>query len=492
MENQTEKTNNDNDNLSMINPPKSAYLWLAGIFAIMFAVIYIGMLLGVHFFTVSSGNNVMSKTSANLMFAVLLLAVLATMYMYIIFSRKELLFNLKIPAALSTIFAVVAIANIFISYLNPYAMLLSLTALWALPFCKKRDAFVLNTFSTLVAAFMLIDIMDDDTLFAVAIFVAIAGLVGGAIGAYSFPNAMTRTASILRAFVTVAAVMALLGVMLSAYSLDVQPFIDNIIYIGVSAAGQLMLSVVLVPIVESVFNIVTDYKLVELTNHKSPLIHRLSVEAPGTFNHCMAVANFAEICANAIGEDPYLARACAYYHDMGKLNNAMYFTENQAGYNPHDDILPEVSAEIIRQHTIDGYNICKENRIPEEVARVTIEHHGTLPIVYFFNKAKTLTDGEVDMADYRYRGKTPTSKIAAILMICDSAEAAIRAMDNPDGERVNKLLSAMIDERIKLGQFANCDITMRDLNAVRGAIVGAFGGLYHKRIKYGGRGDAHV
>ncbi len=491
MENQTEKNNNE-QNVATVNPPNSAYFWLAGIFAIVFAVIYIAMLLGVHFLSESSGNNVMTKASANLIMAVLLLAVLATLYLYIIFSRKELLFNLKVPAALSTIFTLVSVANIFISYLNPYAMLLSLTALLALPFCKRRDAFVLNVFSTMVAAFILVDIMNDAWFAAVA-FTAISGLIGGAIGAYSFPNAMTRTTSILRAFLTVVADMALLAVMLSVYSFDVKPFIDNFAYIGVAAAGQLMLAVVLVPIIESVFNITTDFKLVELTNHKAPLIHRLSVEAPGTFNHSLAVANFAEICAGAIGEDPYLARACAYYHDVGKLNNAMYFTENQAGYNPHDDILPEVSAEIIRQHTVDGYNICKANRIPEEVARVTIEHHGTLPIMYFYNKAKSLTDSEIDMDDYRYHGEIPTSKIAAIIMICDSAEAAIRAMDNPDGERVDKLLQGMIDERIKLGQFDNCDITMRDLNALREAIVGAYGGLYHKRIKYGNvRGGGHV
>ena len=152
-----------------------------------------------------------------------------------------------------------------------------------------------------------------------------------------------------------------------------------------------------------------------------------------------------------------------------------------------------MSAEIIRKHTVDGYELCKKYRIPEEVARVTIEHHGTLPIMYFFNKAKSLTDGDVDMDEYRYYGEIPTGKIGAIIMICDSAEAAIRAMDNPTGEKVDKLLRGMIDERLKLGQFDNCEITMKDLTAIREAIVGAFGGLFHKRIKYNiGRGGINV
>ncbi len=490
MEVRTDKT--DKDTKITNDPPVGAYLWLAGIFVIVFSVIYIALILRVHFLTVRNGLSVMSESSANLIFAFALLTLLGALYLYVVFSRKELLFNLKEPAALLSVFAIVTMANIFIAYLNPYAMCVSLTALLALPFSKKRDAFVLNVFACLISSFVLINISDLD--FAVMAFTAIAGVLSGAIAVYAFPSSMTRTKSVLRSFTTVVSTVAIFSVFLTTYSMNVKPLADNIIYIGVSAAAQMLLSTFLEPVIESIFNITTDFKLIELTNHKAPLIHRLIVEAPGTFNHSLAVANFAEICANAIGENPFFARACAYYHDVGKLNNAMYFTENQAGYNPHDELLPEVSAEIIRQHTVDGYALCKENRIPEEVARVTIEHHGTLPITYFYNKAKSLTDSEVDPEEYCYHGDTPRGKIAAIIMICDSAEAAIRAMDNPDGEKVDKLLKGMIDERLRLGQFDNSAITMQDLNTVRSAIVGAYGGLYHKRIKYNSsRNDmAHV
>ncbi len=488
MENQTEKTDN-NSVRSTTTPPISAYLWLAGIFAIVYAVIYIALLLRVHFLTMRSGNAAMSEPAALIIFAATLLMLMGALYMYVVVSRKELLFNLKEPGALMTVFTVVVISNVFLAYLNPYSMLVVLTALVALPFSKKRDAFVLNVFACLISSFVLIN-MVDTSRFAVIVFTMVVGVIGGAVGVYIFPAQMTRLSSVFRSFVTVAAVTLAYTILLSTYSLNVTPLTDNIVYIAGSAAGQMLLAVFLEPVIEAIFNITTDYRLVELTNHKAPLIHRLSVEAPGTFNHCLAVANFAEICASAIGEDPYLARACAYYHDVGKLNNAMYFAENQAGYNPHDDILPEVSAEIIRQHTVDGYELCRQNRIPEEIARVTIEHHGTLPITYFYNKAKSLTDSKVDIDEYRYRGDIPTGKISAIIMICDSAEAAIRAMDKPDGERVDKLLKDMIDERLRLGQFDNCDITMNDLNTLRAAIVGAYGGLFHKRIKYNnGRTD---
>ena len=147
-------------------------------------------------------------------------------------------------------------------------------------------------------------------------------------------------------------------------------------------------------------------------------------------------------------------------------------------------MLPEVSAEIIRGHTIEGLKLCRKYRIPEEISHVTVQHHGTLLIPVFYEKAKKLTDGEVDPYEYSYHGVTPVTKIAAIIMICDSGEAAIRAMDKPNGEKVDKLIKSLIDSRIAAGQFDNCDISLRDLNTVRRTIVNSFGGMYHERLKY--------
>ena len=248
--------------------------------------------------------------------------------------------------------------------------------------------------------------------------------------------------------------------------------------------GQVIVAVALQPVFESMFNLVTNTRLVEFTDHNAPLIKRLKEEAPGTFIHSLAVANFAEVCASAIGENPYLARACAYYHDVGKLVNPLHFKENQPDDNPHDGLLPEVSAEIIRGHTTEGKRLCDEYRIPHEISDITVQHHGTLPIYVFLNKAKQLTDGEVDIEEYSYHGHTPVTKIAAIIMLCDSSEAAIRAMDNPDAERVDKLLRKLISDRINARQFDDCDITLRDLDIIRMTIISAYGGQFHKRLKY--------
>lgn len=477
---ETEKHTDEN---IAYKPRPAAYVWLGAIFAGVFAVLYISLVLFVQFNPTDGGVLGMNKAEAYSLYVFVFLLFLIALYVYLVVSRRDLLFSFKRALSLMTSFAFVCTLNIVLIAFSPYLVCVALTSMLVLPFTKKRDAFVLNAFSCWISAFVLIATLSYNEFPAVA-FTLLAGLIGGAVATYSFPSNMTRVVSVLRNFVAGVATIVAYFVLLSTYRLDFKPFVDNIMYIGISVAGELLLSAVLVPIIEWVFNLTSDFRLMELTNHKAPLIHRLSVEAPGTFNHCLAVANFAEICADAIGADQYLARACAYYHDVGKLSNVEYFTENQAGYNPHDEILPEVSAEIIRKHTTDGYELCKKYGIPDEVAHKTIEHHGTLPIMYFYKKAQSLTDGEVDMEEYRYHGEIPTDKIGAIIMICDSAEAAIRAMDNPTGDKVDKLLRGMIDERLKLGQFDNCEITMKDLTAIRLAIVGAYGGLFHKRIKY--------
>jgi putative nucleotidyltransferase with HDIG domain len=234
---------------------------------------------------------------------------------------------------------------------------------------------------------------------------------------------------------------------------------------------------------EKTFNLLTNARLIDLTDHNFPLIKRLITETPGTFNHALNVANFAEVCATAIGDNPYLARAAAYYHDIGKLANPQFFKENQSGDNPHDSLLPEVSAEIIRSHTVEGLALCKKYRIPKEIALVTLEHHGTMAITMFLDKAKKLTDGEVDIRQYSYSGVTPTTKIAAIIMICDIAEAALRA-GQQDLDKVEEMVSSMIWQRVKNGQFDNCDITIKELTIIKDTIMSAHSGVYHKRLKY--------
>ena len=240
----------------------------------------------------------------------------------------------------------------------------------------------------------------------------------------------------------------------------------------------------LLPIFESIFKKLTGYKLAELNLHSSPLIKKMIEEAPGTFNHSIVVANLAESCATAIGEDALLARTCAYYHDIGKLRTPEFFKENQDEHNAHDELMPELSASIIKSHAKDGYELLMRRRYPKEIANVCLEHHGTMPMLYFYAKAKKLTDGEVKIEQYCYPGPKPQTKISAILMIADSSEAAIRSLETRTREKVFHAVDKIISDRRNLGQFDECPITMHDLHVIRHVIVNSLTGIYHQRIEY--------
>lgn len=369
---------------------------------------------------------------------------------------------------------------------------------------KKHDAFIINfitatiIFFTLLLEYMMLS-GEVSTIFPstfdgtnyylwMIITMSLLNMCAGAIVPVALRDKTHRLNYALVGALILVCSVALYVVISAFYSARIELFKESWL-VAISGVIPILAALVLNPLFESIFNLVTDNRLVELTNSKQPLLRRLSVEAPGTYSHSLSVANFAEMCALAIGEDAYLARAAAYYHDVGKLSNPTYFTENQSGYNPHDDLLPEVSAAIIRKHTTDGYELLKKSHIPIEIADIAIEHHGTLPMTVFYERAKKLTDDELDPTAYSYHGRTPTTKIAGIIMICDSSEAALRAMDKPDGERVDKLLRGIINTRIQQGQFDKCPLSLNDIDIIRRTIINAYGGIFHKRIKYpGGEG----
>jgi putative nucleotidyltransferase with HDIG domain len=258
----------------------------------------------------------------------------------------------------------------------------------------------------------------------------------------------------------------------------------TVLFAGASGVLSLMILTVVLPGFEYMFGILTNFRLGELTNHKSKLIKCLIERAPGTFNHTLIVASLAEACSNAIGLNPLLARACAYYHDIGKIKNVDYFAENQSGYNPHDELSPELSTDIIRAHARDGADFIRKWHFPEVLAETAEQHHGTLPIRYFYAKALKFTDGELDVEDYSYYGPKPKTKINAIIMICDACEAKVRTVGNRTHENVDKAVKEIIEERMDLDQFTDCDITFRELDIIRNSITNALAGVYHDRVKY--------
>ena len=245
-----------------------------------------------------------------------------------------------------------------------------------------------------------------------------------------------------------------------------------------------ILFLALLPIFERVFNCLTMFRLRELTSSEAKILKMLKEAAPGTYNHSMMVAQLAEASAAAIGENVDRARAAALYHDVGKIQYPEHFTENQGDYNLHDELTPELSADIIRSHAKDGYILIKNHHLPDFLADIAVQHHGTLPIRYFYAKALKMTDGELNIEDFSYMGPKPQTKLAAIIMICDAAEAAVRAANARTPEQAEKAIRAVIEERMDLEQFAECDVTMADLTKIRLALVNTLTGVYHHRIQY--------
>jgi putative nucleotidyltransferase with HDIG domain len=237
---------------------------------------------------------------------------------------------------------------------------------------------------------------------------------------------------------------------------------------------------------EKIFSLVSDISLLELSDTNSYLLRRLSEEAPGTFQHSLQVANLAEMGALEIGANAMLTRAGAIYHDIGKLQNPMYFIENQSSnLNPHDEIEFDESAEIIISHVLDGIEIAKENNLPDELIDFIRTHHGTTTVQYFYKQfIADFPEEEVDIKDFTYPGPKPYSKETAILMMADSSEAAARSIKNPTAENIDALIEKIINKQISADQFVNADITFKEINQIKKLFKKKLVNIHHARIEY--------
>ena len=243
----------------------------------------------------------------------------------------------------------------------------------------------------------------------------------------------------------------------------------------------------LLPILETLFKIVTPLKLLELSNFNNALLKKLLMEAPGTYNHSISVANIAEAGAEAINADHIFASVASYYHDVGKLLNPMYFKENQINMdNPHDNISNYESAQIILSHTIDGVALSKKYKIPESIKDIMVEHHGTTLVKYFYlnEKNKSANPDEIKEDDFRYKGRIPKTKESAIIMIADAVEATVRSLKEKSRENIYKTIDSIIKSRLEEGQFDDAPITLSELSKIREAIYNVLIGVYHERVEY--------
>ncbi len=243
------------------------------------------------------------------------------------------------------------------------------------------------------------------------------------------------------------------------------------------------------PLVEAAFGYTTDIKLLELANLNHPALKELIVQAPGTYHHSIIIGSLVEAAAEAIGANPLLARVCAYYHDIGKGKNPLYFGENQRGDNRHDKLAPQMSALIIKRHVTDGMEMARQYKLPKQVADAIPQHHGTRLVGYFFHKATKDLEGKPDTSPveeglYRYGGPKPQTRETALVMIADAVEASSRAMQEPTPAKLQALVQKIINGIFADGQLDECDLTLRDLNEIARAFYRTLTGIYHTRPDY--------
>ncbi len=262
----------------------------------------------------------------------------------------------------------------------------------------------------------------------------------------------------------------------------------NWTYFMLFAANGLLsfLSIILIYMYEKIFGLVSDVTLLELSNTNTKLLRELNEKAPGTFQHSMQVANLAEAAANEIRANSMLVRTGALYHDIGKMLNPMYFTENQStGVNPHNDLSPRDSSKIITDHVIKGVELAKKNNLPDRIIDFIRTHHGTSSTYYFYMKEKDLNpDSDIDIKKFQYKGPIPFSKETAILMICDAAEAASKSLKKPTAQAISNLIDKIVDKQMADNQFLNSNITFREIQLIKKVVKKKLMNIYHLRIEY--------
>ncbi len=429
-----------------------------------------------------------------MVFCLVLLTVIT--YLYFFFEGRHMLDSGRNIGLLFMILDVYIIIGYLIGKTSVYARPVALVALLVFMLVGRREAIFMNIVCSLIM-FLLDNVTVGEVTTREMYSSLIISFTAGMIAIFFCDKAKTRFRVVgvgILIVIPIDIIIFLLEVSSiidaatgSSTATDIPAWDGMLMQLGYGLFGGVMSAVIflaLLPVFEWLFNCLTVYRLRELTSHDAKLLKKLQQEAPGTFNHSVMVAQLAEACAAALGENVDYARAAAYYHDVGKLHQPDYFTENQGEYNLHDELTPELSADIIRLHAQDGCDLIKTHHLPQFLADVALQHHGTLPIRYFYAKALKMTDGELNIEDFSYSGPKPKTKIAAIIMIADASEAVVRSLTNRTPEAAEKAIRGIIEERMELEQFSDCDITMADLTVIRETLVNTLTGVYHHRVKY--------
>ena len=421
-----------------------------------------------------------SKTNYYLIISSYSLLVILTLLMIILFIRKfrkKIYLNLnQLSLVFFNVTLLVLITTFVVNIESSYVFVIPICILPLLlkAFFDSRVAFFVHSVTVMLLGFIVPNSYEFIFL----------NIIVGVITIISSDDLYKRA----NLFITVGQITAVYMISYFSFFVIHEGNIDNLEifnFLLFMLCGLLTLFVYpLIYIYEKVFNLVSDVSLLELSDTNSPLLKELSNKAPGTFHHSMNVANLAESSANEIGGNSMLARVGALYHDIGKMDNPSYFTENQVtGTNPHDKLSSLESVNIILDHVSKGVEIAKKNNLPNRIIDFIRTHHGTNVIHYFYENDLNL-NLKPNIEDYKYSGPKPFSKETALVMMCDSVEAATKSLENPDSEKINSFVETIIDKQIENNQFENCSITFKDIKAIKNVIKKKLANIYHIRVEY--------
>lgn len=395
--------------------------------------------------------------------------------------------NIKTLKRLLLLFSIMTItlgASILLRMINIYLAPIALCAILLASMLSLRSAIVAN-----VAIAVLISALaagGSTSYTSEMVQLMACAVVSGSLAAlivYKRTNRLRVIGAGLTAGISNFMVMLSLGLMTSSSKAGV---LSNAFWCAGGGLLSGLLAIGVQPVLEAIFNLATPTKLMELSNPNHPLLRRLLLEAPGTYHHSIVVANLAEAAAEAIGANPLLARVGGYYHDVGKLRRPQYFKENQLGAeNKLSELDPYTAAQIIIAHPRDGVTLARNYHLPKEVCTMIQEHHGNTPVMYFYSKAvQEMGEENVDISSFRYDSQPPTTKEGALLLLCDTIEAAVRSMNNPTPEAIEEFIVKLVRGKLQDGQLSQSPLTLRDIDAICQACTTVLNGVFHERIEY--------
>ncbi len=416
------------------------------------------------------------------LFMLLVYAVFGT---YLGLFRKEEFANTKKMTIITVFVSVTLLLSLASSLLYAMVTPLLIAVILTTLLVGKKSAMAVNIVTSLCVA--LITGKQGSAVLSATSFASLAAMLAAGQAAICFISLNSRRSAIIGGGAAAAAAGAL--TIAAIYMVRLEPLITVLVdaaWVFGSHVIATVLCVGTLSVWESLFDIATDARLHELCNTNNPLLKQLVAEAPGTYQHSVAVASLAENAAQAIGANGLLSRVCGYYHDVGKLRRPLYFKENQKpNENIHDTLNPQESAAIITAHTKDGVALLNKYKFPSAVTKIVSEHHGNTMAAYFYYKAVQLAGGRpVPQKAYRYPGMRPSSKESAILMLADSCEAAVRSISSPSWEAIEEMVHKVIRTKVDDGQLALCPLTMLEMTQIESSFLRTLNGLMHERIEY--------